>query len=324
MTRRRTPLLALAAAVLGAACLGAACSSTKERSHYNRGVRLQGEGRLPAAARAYREALADDPEHARAHYNLGTVLQEIGELDRAKASYEATLRLRDDPRAHVNLAAILEKGGDAPGALRHLDTAVDLAGESAFPWCYRGAFFGRQGDAARARADFLAGIEAEPDDALCHLRLGQLLRKEQRGEEARRSLEKATRLDSGSRPAWRALGELAREIDDTPAAIRAYERLATLSPDEVETFVILGELYLEGGQPTRASLALERAVLLEPPDHEVRRLRLRAYVDQLSAELDAAVGDGLPAEEIRRIDARLGEIRRRLEAPRSSPEDSHP
>ena len=308
-------MLTLGAVVLAAAAagLGTGCRSTPGDSYYNRGVRLQGEGRLPAAVRAYREAIDDDPEDARAHYNLGTVYQEIGDARKAKAAYEAALRLRDDPRAHVNLAAILEQEGQTDEALRHLDTAVGLAEESAFPWGFRGAFHERRGDAARARADFLAGIEAEPEDASCHLRLGQLLRREGKHDEARRSIDEAAGLDPRSRPAWRALGELAREMGDTPGAIRAYERLATLSPDRVATFVILGELYLERGQPARASLALERAVLLAPPALEVRRLRLRAYLDQLSAELEAAREEGLPAADLERIDARLADLRRRLE-----------
>ena len=38
-------------------------------------------GRLPAAIRHYRDALASDPGHAVAHYNLGNALRIRGDLD---------------------------------------------------------------------------------------------------------------------------------------------------------------------------------------------------------------------------------------------------
>ena len=316
---RRVHLRPAALALLLCAVFAvAACSSPPEDSYYNRGVRHQEEGRLPAAARAYRKAIDEDPEDAESHYNLGTVYHEIGKKRKAKASYETALRQRDEPRAHVNLAALLEEQGQTAEALRHLDAAVALDGESAFPLCFRGAFHERQGDHERALADFRAGIAAEPYDADCHRRLGKLLWMQEMWEESRLSLEKATRLDAGSRPAWLALGELAREMDDVPAAIRAYQRLASLEPDRLETFLALGELYLIRGQPTRAILALERAAALAPPDTPARRLRLRATIEQLSAEVDRALEADLPDEELDRLDRRLAEIRGRLEASRAS------
>ena len=77
------------------------------------------------AARAYRRALALEPDFADAHCNLGTVHYNLGERAEARSAYEAALAL--DPghlEAHFNLGNLLEEDGRREGALRHYKCAI--------------------------------------------------------------------------------------------------------------------------------------------------------------------------------------------------------
>jgi tetratricopeptide (TPR) repeat protein len=92
--------------------------------------RLLHEERAPAAAeKQYRAALKSDPEHDVAWFNLGVALEDLGRLHEAAEAYRHAIEL--DPSngdAHYNLSGILERRGDKPGALRHLNAYRKLRG----------------------------------------------------------------------------------------------------------------------------------------------------------------------------------------------------
>lgn len=92
--------------------------------------RLLHEDRAPAAAEThYRAALSSDPDHDVAWFNLGVALEDLGRLQEAAEAYSKAIEL--DPSnadSHYNLAGILERRGDKPGALRHLNAYRKLRG----------------------------------------------------------------------------------------------------------------------------------------------------------------------------------------------------
>lgn len=289
--RREAALRGLRAAGLLALTFTAGCGGSVRDSHYNRGVRLQRDDRPLAAARAYRRAIEKDPLAGNAHYNLGTVYHGLGNLAKARQAYERALALRADPRAHINLADIEEQEGDLPKARDHLDRAVLADDDSAFPICHRGFFHERRGDLAKAEADYRTGIEREPEDGYCHLRLGKLLWKTGRTRDALGSLEEAVKIDPSFAAAWKALGDLSREMGRQTVAIRAFERLATLEPDGVEHRVALGEVYLELDNPGLAAISLWKARGIGPSDDRIRPLLLRAYKALIAREEKEAAGE---------------------------------
>jgi tetratricopeptide (TPR) repeat protein len=78
------------------------------------------------AARAYRRALALEPDFADAHCNLGTLYYHRGAREEARFHYAAALRL--DPRhleANFNLGNLLQEEGRRESALRHYKRALE-------------------------------------------------------------------------------------------------------------------------------------------------------------------------------------------------------
>jgi tetratricopeptide (TPR) repeat protein len=94
---------------------------------FERGCMLDAEPETAEeAAKAYRCALALEPDFADAHCNLGTIQYNRGERDEARRHYAAALLA--DPghsEANFNFASLLEEEGRHETALRHYKRALD-------------------------------------------------------------------------------------------------------------------------------------------------------------------------------------------------------
>jgi tetratricopeptide (TPR) repeat protein len=71
---------------------------------FDLGLVSQDQRNYPAAADAYRKAIALKPDFAEAALNLGIVLQETGDLDAAMATYREAYRLRSDMLGSIAMA----------------------------------------------------------------------------------------------------------------------------------------------------------------------------------------------------------------------------
>ena len=88
------------------------------------------EGDYESAVANFREAVRLAPTRNH-HREIGAALRKAGRLDEAEAELREALRLVPaDPRAHLELARVLETRGDAEGAREHLQSALS-AWESA-------------------------------------------------------------------------------------------------------------------------------------------------------------------------------------------------
>lgn len=82
------------------------------------------DGNYDAAVRKYREAMSLDPLR-NLHWRTGGALRKAGRLDEAHDELREALRLRPaDPRAHLELARVLEAHADPSGALKHVRNAL--------------------------------------------------------------------------------------------------------------------------------------------------------------------------------------------------------
>src|SRR4051812_13703049 len=120
--------LVLGTILIGASLLPGRTARADEASgHYNLGLQLKREGKIPQAIAECEKALALRPDYAAAHLTLGNLWRAQGNYQKAAASYEATVKLQPkDSTAHANLGAAYVRLKRVDDGIRELEAAAEL------------------------------------------------------------------------------------------------------------------------------------------------------------------------------------------------------
>lgn len=120
----------------------------------------------------------------------------------------------------------------------------------------------RAGELAAAERAFRDAVDAAPDSALAHSKLGVALAQQRRLDEAIGEFSRAVALQPSYAPAHSNLGNAYREKGMTAEAVASYERAVALDPDYWIAHQNLGALYKEMGQVGDAVEHFKRATRL--------------------------------------------------------------
>ena len=252
-------------------------------------------GRLDRAAAAYRQVLAADPGNADALHLLGLTERQAGRGQEATALIRRALTLAPHLiEARLNLANILQAGGDMAAARAQWRMVLALDPANAAAWHALGATLAGDGGAGRPAAIRALRRAAllDPSRASIQHDLGLLLRQDDRIDEAIACQRRALELEPGLLAAWMSLGNALLELNDTDGALAALKRAASLSPATPEIWFNLGNLRyrladLDGAlayyqRAARLGLAVARprvvAVLLDQGQDRAAETALSAYL----------------------------------------------
>src|SRR5262252_10551351 len=198
------PLLALATEFLRAGRPADAIAPLRDAAllkpsnaiiHHDLGLACLEVGRAPDAIAALQRAVACDPRYADACFRLGIALEKLGDISSAIVAYDRATQLSPSlPEAWFRAGALVHTLGHREEAIGCFRRAAETGGKTRF---------GRLG-AARALITDDRDEEAErvlrkalavdPDNALAHDLLGNLLAESGRFEEARDSFVRAVTL----------------------------------------------------------------------------------------------------------------------------------
>jgi tetratricopeptide (TPR) repeat protein len=289
---------------------------------HNHALMLAQAGRLDAAERELRTAIALDPAGAASHYYLGLVCQRLGRpADAAAAFRDGVAKAPDDPLLAASHGNSLLEQGDVAGAVEWLRRAVARDPRSAAAHSNLGNALRASGRVEEAIATYRRAVELDPRYAPAWFNLGLALRAAGDGDGAFEALRSGVRAGPAFAPAWQAFAgefakarfvawdaEAAREltevlrhpaIDPTPLAGAAASLLA-LDPDFAPLLRALpasagpagdwfrGERLARLAHPMLLAL-IENAPV---PDAEfeafLRALRRRAVEARAAGDLEAA------------------------------------
>ena len=151
--------------------------------------------------------------------------------------------------------------------------------------------FEKQGDLAKAIAEYRVLLQRAPGTPGIHYRIGGLILSQPAtatsAEEARKEFEEELKIFPQNAGAEYYLGELARQADKLPEAIEHFTRSAKLYPDFAEAHFGLGRSLVDSGRAADAVTPLETAVRLAPDNPTIHFALATAY-QRLGRKDDAA------------------------------------
>jgi hypothetical protein len=136
----------------------------------------QHAGRLDAAERSYRATISANPRFAAAHHNLGTVLHLRGRFRQAIHAFETSAKLDPDltAAAHLGVGAVLTRTGDFVRAEAELREAIAAAPTSPDPYRFLGDLMRTQERMEEARQAYLGALRGNPGDPEAHFGLASV------------------------------------------------------------------------------------------------------------------------------------------------------
>jgi tetratricopeptide (TPR) repeat protein len=192
---------------------------------------LQGQGKLPEAARLYDAILAADPDHFASLVRL------------------AVMRVRD---------------GQVDEAVMMLNRAADATAGAAEAQVSIGMIFAGIGRFAEASACYQRAIAADPRHAVAHCNLGNVLQTQGRLKEAIDCYEHAIAIKAEFPEAHSNLGNVLQMLARHDEAVAHYEKALVVKPDYAEAHCNLGAALLALARPGEAIAHYQKAIALVP------------------------------------------------------------
>ena len=189
-------------------------------------------GKLDAAARTYKQALATDPNYAAAMINLHTVLQEQGEREAAGNVSESLRKLKYGWQ--VQAAAALEAAGrgDRKRALEDIESALTLEDLASLQNA-KGLLMLDMGDLKGAAEVFEKTGSLSMDQSEAHNNIGVVHLKAGDIEKASFEFDRAIRLQRNNHAAWTNRGSVLYKVDRLREAVACFEESGVMLPTTV-------------------------------------------------------------------------------------------
>jgi tetratricopeptide (TPR) repeat protein len=188
-------------------------------------------GRIAEAIRPLGEAAALRPSDAGIPHDLGLALLETGRTREAVAALQRAVAV--DPRyadAWFRLGIALEKLGDAGSAVAAYDRATQLRPSLTEAWFRAGALVHAMGHRDAAIGCFRRAAETGPKTRFGRLGAARALITEDRDNEAERVLRKAVAVDPQDALAHDLLGNLLAERGRFDEAHASFSRAVEIAP----------------------------------------------------------------------------------------------
>ena len=211
---------------------------------YNLGKMLAARGETDEAVRLFRRTLAIKPDHADAHNEIGSILLERGDVPGAVAEYEAARVLDPEwPITWFNLGSAREAAGDLVGAEQAFREAIRCSpvvasryrgGVSPFPWRAHlrlGRILAKRGRAEEAMGQFRSAASANPSSAEPLVALANVLADLGRKDDAERALREALDRSPSDALAHYSFGLLREEKGDLAGAVASYRAAVAAAPE---------------------------------------------------------------------------------------------
>ncbi len=259
----------------------------EDRVHGKRAIALLANGRYQELLKDYPKPDYQDPEaQAEVLTALAVAHLRFGRVSAAEESLAAALRA--DPKAGwalVTQARIVAGRGDADGALRLLQQAIDTGRVQGEAWHVKGVVLERmRDDPAGAEAAYKEAIKDPRFAAVANAALVNLYVAQQRIPELR-EIQAGMAKTAPEAPATQLVtAQLAYLESRFDAAREVLDKLLRLAPDNQELLVLSGAVDLRRGALRHAESQLGRAAQMSEDGGAARFLLAQTYLQMGQVE----------------------------------------
>jgi Tfp pilus assembly protein PilF/peroxiredoxin len=240
-----------------------------QRNDFTYAVALFQRGYLQAAANAFQEVIAKQPDNPEAYYNLGTLYLMQKQWTDARSYLEKAVQLRPEyAEAWNNLAMLSAEQGDAEAAIEHFRKAIQLRPTYVTALVNFGNLLRRKGDFVEAQELLTRALQASPESADANYGMGMLYAQHGELDKASEYLQKAVGLRPDDTEALNNLGVLRVRQGEYTEAETTFEKCMQVDPKFDQAYLNLARLYVLQNEKEKARAVLQ-ALLREEPGHKI-------------------------------------------------------
>ena len=249
---------------------------------YEAGMKSLAGGQTEAAITELKRALKLSPRYLRALNDLGVLYLQLNRLPEAADLFAHAVKLDERfPLARLNLGVVLHRQGKNKEAVQTLAPLYEKdRAMKGVALSYADALLG-VADLAKAE-QVLRGVLNEPtnDNVDLHFKLGVILNRQDRFDEAAVELTKAVTINDTAANAHLLLGATLLQLDRLDEAekslLRSYE---IAGPGAGNAQMFLGQLYLIQQKPAAALKAFEQ--YLKDVPSAANAAQIKAQIEKL-------------------------------------------
>jgi len=206
-----------------------------ENLENNLGNALARQGKPQEAIPHFERAIQLAPRDSKVYNNMGNALSDLGMQDKAAEYYNRALQYdADSIEAHNNLAVLYTRQGKTDLAIRHYTRALELAPEMAEAHHNLAVLLSGQGQMDKAVERYSQAVRIRPDFFEAQWNLGLALARLNRHEEAVGHYRAALRLRPREPVVHTYLGISLAQTGKTVEAIQEYQKALQLDPNNAE------------------------------------------------------------------------------------------
>jgi Flp pilus assembly protein TadD len=192
-------------------------------------------------------------------YMLGTALVRDGQAEKGQVLIDKILKNGDSAEARLLLGTTKLMMNDFSGALVDLQKAVELNPHLPEVYAYYGTALLSTGDQAGAQEAFEHALRYDPNNFDANLRMGMVLRKDDRFDEALKYIRHALEIRPGDLGVRYQIASIELSVGQVEAARGYLESLVAEAPNFTEAHVSLATAYYR--EKRKADGDRERAIV---------------------------------------------------------------
>ncbi len=192
-------------------------------------------------------------------YMLGTALVRDGQTDKGQILIDRILKNGDSAEARLLLGTTKMMVNDFAGALADLQRAVEMNPNLPDVYTYYGLALTSTGDQAGGQEAFRRALQSDPNNFEANLRIGVLLRKEEKHDEALQHFHHALEIRPGDLGVRYQIASIELALGQVEGARRHLESIVGEAPNFTEAHVSLATAYYR--EKRKADGDRERAIV---------------------------------------------------------------